>query len=276
MGPLARLRLSPGRQSEMSPRPRRAQLPASPARAHGRSTPTPACAFGSHAPRSATPRPAGCSSVTLPLDAPSWLGSPISALSDSRMSGRSTPGRAGPVPPLALSRDGARSTPGVTTPESVRLDHSGRVTAEDFQRAMADAAPLLRSPATLGYAFLQLQAADALHQRLAGCSSAAALRKMAGCLAGAAAAELRRQLPETRWYDVSPGLPPAATGRTGRALAEARADLALGLLEAAVEAGWEPAADADLAVLAELRPVQFAALGRGRSKACRKGSHALP
>lgn len=189
--------------------------------------------------------------------------------------GHSTPGC--PVPALSLpSRDlgvSQKSGSSITTlPDSSRLDYSGPVTYPDFKRALDDVAPLMKRPATLGRALQQLQEADKLHCHLVGSSSAQALYKMASCLALAAAAELQRQPQETHWYDVSPGLPPMDTGKTGKSLAEARADLAMVFLERAVEAGYpitaKLQADPDLRALADLRPLLFASLGtRSQSKA---------
>lgn len=209
----------------------------------------------------------GASSVSLPLE-PAWLRSPEPISASPGLSHACT------VPSRDLGgtlSSTLGSSVATALPDSARLD-SGCASVQDFQRAMADAVPLMKSPASLGYAFLQLQTADALHGRLLGRPSASALRKMAICLASAAAAELRRRPPEAHWYDVSPGLPPTATGKTGRALAEARADLALAFLNAAVDAGSEdPLADQEWAVLAELRPVQFAAVaGRMQSGALRR------
>jgi hypothetical protein len=79
---------------------------------------------------------------------------------------------------------------------------------------------------------------------------------MAECFAKAADAEMRRERGEGSWYDVAPGLPPHGT-LTGRALAQARVDLALACLERSPSVKIS----ADVAkVLNWLNPHRYAAL----------------
>lgn len=110
----------------------------------------------------------------------------------------------------------------------------------------------------LGHAFKCLSDANALHIRVCGAPSSEALYNMSCCLLRAADTQLRCG-PSHR--DVSPGLPPATPGALG--LVDARLDLGLGLLEAAVDAGYTDAGkleeDPDIRVARELRPERFSA-----------------
>lgn len=104
------------------------------------------------------------------------------------------------------------------------------VAASEISRLRRDAAPLLKHTSTLGAAFRKLAEAEALHRRVYGSDSAELLNGLVMCLVNAAAAELQRDAEVSTWYDVAPGLPFSGS-LTGRALAAARAGLALDFLE---------------------------------------------
>jgi hypothetical protein len=99
----------------------------------------------------------------------------------------------------------------------------------EINRLRQAATPLLKHTSTLGAAFRNLAEAESLHRRVHGSESTELLKGLAMCLVRAAAAELQRNTEDGAWYDVAPGLPPRGS-LTGRPLAAARADLALGLL----------------------------------------------
>lgn len=124
----------------------------------------------------------------------------------------------------------------------------------EISRLRRDAAPLLKHTSTLGAAFRNLAEAEALHRRVHGSASADLLKGLATCLVRAAAAELKRSAEDGAWYDVAPGLPPCGCV-TGRALAAARADLALDFLERTPMAALSGEA---FSVLDQLQPTRCA------------------
>lgn len=179
-------------------------------------------------------------------------------------SGAATPLTAGAGTPRqntggarASSAVGALQAPNPN--ESPQSEEAAPATYEAFASLhYGVAVGLMKRVEDLGRAYKCLSDANALHIRVCGAPSSEALYNMSCCMLRAADAQLRGG-PTNR--DVSPGLPPAAPGALG--LSDARLDLGLGLLEAAVDAGCTDAgkleADPDMSVARQLRPERFSA-----------------
>lgn len=114
----------------------------------------------------------------------------------------------------------------------------------------------------LGGAYSQLIEANVLHMKLYGKFSGDAMYNLACCLSRGAAAPLG----DSPGTPCDAGLPPFLPGASAAEVAEARLDLAVGMLESAVVAGYGDAAnvlaDADLQAIRSWRPERFAVVAR--------------
>jgi len=132
------------------------------------------------------------------------------------------------------------------------------------------ALPLMRRTSDLATAYQYFEEADRLHVSVHARHSPEAIYNMACCLSlgAAAAAAAAHGGPAV---DPAPGLPPCDTPAARRKLlahdlVEARLDLAVGMLQLALGAGYASAAnlgfDLDLAFLRQRRTAQLASLMR--------------
>lgn len=129
---------------------------------------------------------------------------------------------------------------------------------------------LMKRTENLGRAYWYFRQASQVHQQAFGKPADIALYNAACCLALAAQAQIvasgRDGGGAAAPHDVSPGLPGTADDATCGPfqLAEARADLALGLLREAVDSGYSRMGhlqtDSDLQAVRILRPVEFRAV----------------
>lgn len=151
------------------------------------------------------------------------------------------------------------------------------------------ALPLMERTQELGRAYWHFRQAEEMHVAVCGSSSKEALYNAACCLAlGAQAQAVANRSPGRS--DVCPGMPPVPSSVPAEKLAEARADIAVGLLRQAVAAGYSRAGtletDPDLQAVRILKPVEFRSLllmvprlagdGDRRDSACRATPGADP